>query len=224
MTYRRLPSSLPDSLRAAGLTVVVIPGWEDRGRPASTGDFDPVGVLWHHTGAAANSRAYAEWLAVEGRTDLPAPLCHLSIDRQGTVYVIASGRANHAGRAKASGTVAAGDGNALYVGVECMNTGTEGWSRPQYDGMVRTGVVLARLLGTSVETQRAHKETSLTGKWDPGALDMDAFRTDIAAAMVATRRKPTRLSRVRDALADLRKRRPKLRRPIDDFLNRTPKR
>ena len=27
---------------------------------------------------------------------------------------------------------------------------------------------------------RGHKETSTTGKWDPGLLDMDTFRSDVA--------------------------------------------
>ena len=188
-TVKRLPANLPALLRAEGLRVVEVGGWQERGRPASTGSFAPVGVLWHHTGSydsltdAHDDLTYASWLAKVGRSDLPAPLCHLSISAEGTVFVCAAGRANHAGKARASGTVAAGDGNRLYVGVECMNSGKQGWPRPQYDAMVKTGVVLARLLGTSVQAQRAHRETSVTGKWDPGMLDMDKFRSDIDAAL-----------------------------------------
>lgn len=195
MAYHYLPSDLPDRLRDAGLTVVTLPGWQDRGRPASTGSFDPVGVLWHHTGGEPDSRAYVEWMTYEGRSDLPAPLCQLAISRAGVVYVCAAGRANHAGKAKASGTVAAGDGNALYVGVECLNTGSEGWSPAQYGAMVRTGVVLADLLGSSVNAQRGHRETSVSGKWDPGMLDLDKFRADVATAIRAAAG-PTRAERV----------------------------
>lgn len=180
VTYRYL-IELANVLRAGGLTVVEVKGWQTRGRPKTTGGFNPVGVLWHHTGGDGNDLTYATWLALTGRPDLPAPLCQLSIDRKGTVYVLAAGRANHAGKAKASGTVAAGDGNALYIGVECMNTGTEGWTPEQYGAMVLTGAALAKYLGTSVQTQRGHKETSVTGKWDPGALDMDKFRKAIQA-------------------------------------------
>lgn len=186
MAYKRLPDDLPARLRAAGLTVVEVSGWKNRGRP---GSFSPVGVLWHHTGShdalkdAKSDRTYAEWLAKTGRSDLPAPLCQLSISAEGVVYICASGRANHAGKAKASGTVAGGDGNTLYVGVECMNSGSQGWGKPQYDAMVKTGVVLAKILGSSAQAQRAHKETSVTGKWDPGKLDMNKFRADIAAKL-----------------------------------------
>lgn len=177
-----LPLDLPDRLRAAGLTVVVLPGWHIRGRPATTGGFDPVGVLWHHTGGSSDSREYVEWMTYTGRPEngLPAPLCQLAISRGGIVYVCAAGRANHAGKAQASGTVAAGDGNELYVGVECLNTGSEGWGRAQYDAMVITGRVLGDLLGCTPNAQRGHRETSVTGKWDPGLLDLDRFRTDLA--------------------------------------------
>lgn len=185
MTYRFLPATLPTLLRAAGLTVVELPGWQTAGRPASTGNFNPVGVLWHHTGGAQDGLGYVKALLVPGRSDLPGPLCHLSIGRNGTVYVVAAGRTNHAGVAKASGSVAAGDGNALYIGIEVQNTGTEGWKPAQYNAMVATGAVLKELLGTSVQTQRGHKETSVTGKWDPGMLDMDKFRADIDAHDVA---------------------------------------
>lgn len=178
--------NLPRDLRRAGLDVVVVKGWRTRGRP---GSFNPVGVLWHHTGAhdgkgdAASDLEYARWMFLTGRSDLPAPLCQLAISAEGTVYVGAIGRANHAGVAKSAGSVAAGDGNALYVGVECMNSGSQGWSDSQYSAMVTTGVVLGRLLGTSARAQNGHKETSITGKWDPGELDMDKFRRDVAAGL-----------------------------------------
>lgn len=182
MTYRYL-TDLADVLRAAGLRVVEVPGWKTRGRPASTGGFDPQGNLWHHTGSSEGGRRYADWLATVGRSDLPAPLCHVSVGRDGTVYVCAAGRANHAGKAKASGPCPSGDGNALYVGWECQNTGTEGWTRAQYDAMRVGAAATSSHYGWPAAHNRAHKETSVTGKWDPGALDMDKFRRGIAATM-----------------------------------------
>lgn len=175
-----LPASLPARLRAAGLEVVEIPGWRTRKRP---GAFRPLGVLWHHTGgkeAKGKERAYADWMFLTGRNDLPAPLCQLSVDRNGTVYVGAAGRANHAGKAKASGPLPAGDGNELYVGVECHNNGSEGWSDAQYAAMVTLGRCLSAALGIDATAHRAHAETSVTGKWDPGRLDMSRFRAAIA--------------------------------------------
>lgn len=182
MTYRYL-TDLAAVLRDAGLPVTELDGWRSNGRPKTTGGFDPVGILWHHTGGTPNTRAYAEWMANVGRADLPAPLCQLSVDRAGTWYVLAAGRANHAGSAKAAGPVPAGDGNALYIGVEAMNTGSEGWTTAQLDSMVRGGAALSTHYGYPAAANRAHKETSTTGKWDPGGLDMDAFRARIATEM-----------------------------------------
>lgn len=189
MTYRYL-SDLADACRKSGLRVVEIPGWQKRGRPASAGGFDPRGILCHHTGGEAEGRAYAEWLATEGRSDLQPPLCHLSLDRAGTVYVCAAGRANHAGKAKASGPMPAGDGNQLYVGVEAQNTGSEGWAHKattaageaitQAEAYARLCAALDEHYGWHPDTTRAHRETSVTGKWDPGLLDMDDHRARIA--------------------------------------------
>jgi N-acetylmuramoyl-L-alanine amidase-like protein len=192
VSIRFLPPALADTLRSRGLKVVEVPGWQTRSRPASAGSFNPVGQLWHHTGSKdtnplsiADDRDYAEWLAEIGRSDLAAPLCQTSVGRDGTVYVCAAGRGNHAGSAKASGPIAAGDGNALYVGHECQNTGTEGWPKSQYEAMVLLGATMAvDVLHCSAQAQRGHKETSVTGKWDPGALDMDRFRDDLADKMV----------------------------------------
>jgi len=195
-------TDLADVLRDAGLKVVEVPGWKTRGRPHSTGSFDPVGNLWHHTGAKdvnpnsiEDDRDYAEWLAEIGRSDLPAPLCQLSVARDGTIFVCAAGRGNHAGAAKATGPVRAGDGNALYIGWECHNSGSEGWSKAQYDAMVRAAAATSRHYGWTAEHNRAHKETSSTGKWDPGQLDMTDFREDVRTAMTPKPAGPTKAQR-----------------------------
>ena len=183
MSQRRL-TDLAAILRGAGLRVVEVPGWRTRSRPESTGGFAPRGNLWHHTGGKeSDPEAYAQWMGLTGRPDLPAPLAQASIDRAGVVYILAAGRANHAGKAKASGPVPAGDGNALYVGWECHNTGSEGWTPAQYGAMVTAAAVTSKHYGWSAAANRAHKETSTTGKWDPGRLDMSKFRADVAAEM-----------------------------------------
>ncbi|MEO6203792.1 MAG: N-acetylmuramoyl-L-alanine amidase [Mycobacteriales bacterium] len=184
VTVSRLPADLPQRLRDAGLKVSEVPGWRTRGRPAATGGFAPVGVLAHHTATTARTDdANVVALLVRGRSDLPGPLCHLGLARDGTVYVIASGRANHAGRARPSGTVAGGDGNSLYIGIEAFNDGVgEKWPAVQYDAYVRLAAALCALTGNSAETVRGHKETSVTGKIDP-RFDMGAFRARVKAAM-----------------------------------------
>lgn len=174
MTLTRLPADLPDRLRAAGLKVVVIDGWQTRSRPASTGRLGAVGVLNHHTGSVdrlgdlADDRKYALWLAITGRPDLPAPLVHLSLSLEGTVYVLAAGRCNHAGTAKPSGSVAGGDGNELYVGIEWMLSGTQPIPPKMYEAGAVLNAVLLDVLGSSVQAVSCHYQTSVTGKWDIG--------------------------------------------------------
>ena len=181
MTYRYL-TDLDVAVRKSGLRVVEIAGWKSRGRPASTGGFNPRGVLCHHTGGADDGLGYAKWLGLVGRSDLPAPLCQLALGRDGTVYIIAAGRANHAGVAKAQGSLPAGDGNELYLGIEAMNTGSEGWTKAQYDAYVRLVRALIQHYGWQVQNVRGHRETSVTGKVDPGRIDLDKFRSEIGSA------------------------------------------
>ena len=195
MTYTRLPINLPALFRAEGLEVVEIDGWETCGRPASTGGFDPVGVQWHHTGGEPDDLRYVLWMALTGRPDLPAPLAQIAISRTGVVYLLAAGRANHAGTAKPFGSVAGGDGNSLRIGIEFMHTGIEKWSRAQYEAGLRvTKVLLQHVTHTSVLTIAGHYETSVTGKWDPGdpdgvpfkghrVLNMDKVRSDVKELM-----------------------------------------
>lgn len=230
----RLPGTLARDLRAAGFDVIEVSGWQTRGRPARTGGFAPVGVNNHHTGASALlwSRAkrleYARWMAVTGRADLPAPLAHLALGPDGEVYVLAAGRANHAGKARASGTVASGDGNRLYIGIEWMLSGTETIPEVMYAAGARLNAFLLReVLGTSVQTVTAHYATSVTGKWDIGdpngvllrgarVLDLKRFRREVAAAFKeaqpARPKKPSKRNRIvrsrkrlRSVRADLRK-------------------
>lgn len=206
MAYIYLPADLPKTLRAAGLKVVEVDGWQRRGRPASSGSFAPVGVLCHHTaghdgiGDPGDDLAYVRDVLVQGRSDLPGPLCQLALSAEGVVYVVAAGRANHAGKARASGTVAAGDGNALYIGIEAMNAGngSDVWEKAQYDAYVLLCAVLSlKVTGNSAETVRAHRETSVTGKIDPAGptpyertFDMDKFRARVAERMKASAPRP----------------------------------
>lgn len=192
MTYRRLPSNTPAILRAAGLTVVEVDGWQTRGRPVSTGEFSPSGVLCHHTATGPKtSNAAVVNLLVKGRSDLPGPLCQFGLARNGTVYLIASGRANHAGKAKASGNMPAGDGNEEYIGIEAFNDGVgEKWSDVQKNAYALLCAVLSvKITKNSEKSVRGHKETSVTGKIDP-TFDMAAFRAGVAVKIKQISAKP----------------------------------
>lgn len=174
---------LADVLRGTGLAVVETPGWRER--TATSGPQPvPVGVLEHHTAVQASyeNPAPSVELCIDGRPDLPGPLCHAVIGFDGVVHLIAAGRANHAGEARASGPNPAGDGNTLYVGFEWDYQGVDQGPRPeQYSaGLRATSAVLAHL-GRPPDAARGHKETSVTGKTDPGHVDLDRFRAELTS-------------------------------------------
>lgn len=181
MTYRLL-TDLAAACRSSGLRVVEIAGWQQRGRPATTGGFDPRGVVAHHTAGAQDGMSAIPLLR-DGRPGLPGPLCQLGLGRDGTVYVIAAGRANHAGPSRNNGFMRAGDGNRQAIGIEAMNSGFEGWSVVQIVAYHRLCRALCEWYGWPLWHVLGHGETSTAGKWDPGfnsrMIDMHQFRTAI---------------------------------------------
>lgn len=204
MVYKRLPDNTPEILRKYGLEVIEVDGWQKRGRPESTGDFNPVGTLCHHTATGKDwSDEAVVKLLVRGRSDLPGPLVQFGLDRKGRVHLIASGRCNHAGKAKASGTVSAGDGNSLYIGIEAFNDGaSEIYPKEQYDAYVLLAAVISvEFTKNSVNTVRGHKETSLSGKPDP-RFSMKNFRANVESKMEAIS-KTSRGKKIDHAIADL---------------------
>lgn len=176
---------LADALRAEGCRVSEQSGWTTRGRPSSTGSFNPSGVLWHHTATHSSSSDPHPTLhmCINGRPDLSGPLCHALIGYDGVAYVIAAGRANHAGQARASGPMPSGDGNALYIGFEIDYDGSQKMSTAQYDCSIRAAAAVCRRFGRSSSYARGHKETSTTGKWDPGGYSLDGMRSDVAGRL-----------------------------------------
>lgn len=116
---------IADRLRAAGLRVVEIDGWRTRG--SST--FAPRGSVDHHTAGSRAGNAPSLNVCIHGRADLPGPLCQVLVGRDLTCYVIAAGRANHAGLGGWRGLI----GNSSVYGVERENVGTpaEPWTAAQ---------------------------------------------------------------------------------------------
>ncbi|XBB67946.1 N-acetylmuramoyl-L-alanine amidase [Nocardioides sp. WV_118_6] len=151
------------------LTVIEQPGWRGRKRP---GSFAPIGVLMHHTGYRSSNADPFPGLdtVINGRPDLPGPLCHLLVGYNGKVRVIAAGRANHANTARASGPLPAGDGNTMYIGIEVDYAPQLGQapSSAQVNAAMQAAAAVVTRLGRGKRYVRAHAETSTTGKWDPG--------------------------------------------------------
>ncbi|WP_280510286.1 peptidoglycan recognition protein family protein [Nocardia farcinica] len=168
------PVWLPDVLRAAGLEVREYPGWRDRGH----GDFGEIwGVIAHHTGSNPPSNNPGH-IAQHPQLGLASQL-HLS--RDGVYTVCGVGIAWHAGDGSYPG-LPTDDANRFTIGIEAENNGTEGWSPRQYTAYVKGVAAILRKLGHNSSRVIGHKEWAgaSQGKWDPGGMDMNRFRADVA--------------------------------------------
>jgi peptidoglycan hydrolase-like protein with peptidoglycan-binding domain len=175
---------LPDVLKAAGLKVATIDGWQTRGR----GDVGHIfGVICHHTAGPKNGNMPSLRTLINGRPDLPGPLAQLGLGRDGTYTVIAAGRCNHAGKGIWKGVV---NGNSNFIGIEAENTGLPNdfpWPDVQMDAYHRGVAAILSRLGRGSEFCAGHKEYALPhGRKDDADFDMNAFRLSVTAIMGGT--------------------------------------
>lgn len=174
-------SWLADVLRRAGLKVAETDGWKTRGR-AEMGTVK--GVICHHTAGPKGSNMPSLGVVTNGRSDLPGPLAQLCLGRDGTWYVVAAGRANHAGKGLWRGVDA---GNSNMIGVEAENSGLaddQPWPEVQMEAYARGVAAILSHVGAGSEMCCGHKEYALPHgrKIDP-CFDMDAFRARVAGFM-----------------------------------------
>lgn len=189
------------ALKAEGLHVVEHAGWRDHNRNGHGGWGPMNGVVIHHTAGSAPGDGSVVW---SGRSDLPGPLAHGYLAKNGTVTMTANGRANHAGGGDAAvlaavvaertplpathhheGSSGAVDGNAHLYGLEISNQGTKSDPYPaeQYRSAVRWAAAICRHHGWSEKSVIGHKEWS-DWKSDP-SFDMTEFRAAVAACLAA---------------------------------------
>lgn len=171
---------LAEVLEDAGLKVAEVSGWRTRGR----GDMGPVkGVICHHTAGPTTGNMPSLHIITEGRTGLAGPLAQLGLGRDGTFYVVAAGRANHAGAGSWQGL---GAGNFNFIGIEAENAGTVGdvWPAVQMDAYQRGVAAILSKVSAPPLMCCGHREYALPKgrKTDP-LFDMDDFRVRIEAFM-----------------------------------------
>ncbi|MFI2733362.1 peptidoglycan-binding protein [Streptomyces sp. NPDC018711] len=184
------------ALRAEGVTVVEHPGWRTHNRDGH-GAWGPVtGVIIHHTVSAGTANTVE--MCFNGYEGLPGPLCHGVIAKDGSVHLVANGRANHAGGGDPSvlqavitetygdrppaprehqGSAGAVDGNSRFYGFECVNMGdgTDPWPPAQLDAIERVSAALCRAHGWGARSVIGHKEWS-DWKDDPRGFAMPTMR------------------------------------------------
>ncbi|WP_405747869.1 N-acetylmuramoyl-L-alanine amidase [Streptomyces canus] len=195
-------------LKKWGIRYVEIPGWATHNRNRK-GAWGPVnGFVWHHTGAdVTNAKTYAASTLYKGLARLPGPLCHFSIGKDGLVYLVGWGRANHAGggdpnvlqhvisedytgqlkptRGNSNGV----DGNAHFYGVEIQYSGSHQMADAQYAAARRLSAAILDFHGWTERSVIAHGEWS-SDKWDPGyapgkIMAMPGVRADVKATLTA---------------------------------------
>lgn len=175
---------MPGVLKNAGLKVEEVPGWQWRGH----GEMGTLqGVILHHTSGSSQGNMPSLDTVIRGRSDLRGPLCNLALGRDGTYYVVAAGKAWHAGLGSFNGIR---DGNKHFIGIEAENTGytkgqrAEMWPKAQYDAYVTGVSALLRNINAPVKMAIGHKEWAQPPgrKVDP-TFNMVEFRKDLEKEM-----------------------------------------
>lgn len=168
---------LPVILESAGLKIALTKDWESRGR----GDVGNIlGVICHHTAGGRSGNMPSLNTLIKGRPDLSGPLAQLGLGRDGTYYIIAAGKCNHAGVGMCNGIR---DGNTHFIGIEAENTGLsdDPWPAVQMDAYTRGVAAILKYLRLDASACCGHYEYALPPgrKTDP-SFRMPEFREDVA--------------------------------------------
>jgi hypothetical protein len=183
---------LPEVLESAGLKVAETAGWRSRGR-AEMGAVR--GVICHHTAGPRKGVMPSLNVVISGRPDLAGPLAQLCLGRDGTFFVVAAGRCNHAGKGEWQGLTT---GNSNFIGIEAENTGemsgarADPWPEVQLNAYRRGVAAILKRVGADAIMCCGHKEYARpTGRKDDPSFDMNAFRGLVAAILNGTAPIPT---------------------------------
>ncbi len=170
------------ALRNGGIEVWESPGWRQRGHGGLAGP--PRGVLIHHTAGGGPN----DWKIVQnGRSDLPGPLAQMTLERNGSVRLLAAGQCWHSGNGTHPG-VGGAVGNGRLIGIEGVSRGVgNDWTPEQRRIYPKVAAALCRHYKLPPSAVVGHKEyaTPRGRKIDPDAWVMDDFRAETARNMSA---------------------------------------
>ncbi len=171
---------LAQVLLDAGLKVSETDGWKSRGR----GEMGAVkGVMCHHTATAKSAPGNMPTLQmlIDGRSDLSGPLAQLGLGRDGTYFIVAAGRCNHAGIGNWQGI---STGNSSFIGIEAENSGLpdNSWPDVQIDAYEHGVAAILKKIRANAIMCCGHKEYAPGRKTDP-SFEMKPFRMNVAAIM-----------------------------------------
>ncbi|MGW3110303.1 N-acetylmuramoyl-L-alanine amidase [Streptomyces sp. NPDC001091] len=189
-------SGFLSALKAEGLKVVEVGSWRTHNRNHK-GPWGPVhGIMIHHTVTSGSARTVE--LCREGYEELPGPLCHGVITKDGKVHLVGYGRANHAGlgddevlraviaeKGLPTDNESNTDGNRYFYGFECENLGDgeDPWPEAQMEAIVRVSAAICRHHDWTERSVIGHRE------WQPGKVDPRGFTMASLRARVKERLK-----------------------------------
>lgn len=211
MSQPLTPDQMMKALQEEGLRPVGVRDWKTHNRNHK-GAWGPVhGVMIHHTVTGPDVMDTVR-LCYDGHSDLPGPLCHAVGGKDGKIYLVGHGRANHAGHGdpdvltaviaesvtRPPDNEATTDGNRYFYGIEIQNMGNgkDPYPEAQYNAAVRYAAALCRAHGWSANSVIGHSE------WQPGKIDpsfsmaafRDAVKTRLAEKTGASRPAPATTS------------------------------
>ncbi|MFF7705531.1 N-acetylmuramoyl-L-alanine amidase [Streptomyces lydicus] len=190
------PARLLSALLAEGVFVVERPGWRTHNRNAKGSWRTVDGLIFQDTytlGTVASLSHYEN-----GDAARLGPLCHGVIDKDGTVYLVGNGRANHvrlgdrevlkavrAGRPVPLARNADVDGNAHFYGFACVNIGDgeDPWPCAQLAALARVAVAMCRAHCWPATSVLGHAE------WEPDVSGPSGFAMNDLRRYVAARLK-----------------------------------
>lgn len=179
-------------LELEGLEVIAASGWENRGRPG----FTPEGIMVHHTAGPKSGDAPCLSTCINGRPDLPGPLCHILLARSGKVHLIGANIANHAGKgaqqvldavrkdesitknAKDHGYADTTNGNQFFYGIEVENAGvgSDPYPPAQLESLSRLCAIICNAHSWSANRVIHHRQ------WTSRKIDM-SWRGDLPSSV-----------------------------------------
>ncbi|AEM87096.1 LysM peptidoglycan-binding domain-containing protein [Streptomyces violaceusniger] len=183
------------ALRAEGVRVQEHGDWPHHNRNHK-GPWGPVhGVMIHHTVTKGTDNTVK--IVRDGYADLPGPLCHGMIAKNGVVHLIGYGRANHAGlgdddvlraviaeKALPPDNEANTDGNRAFYGFECENLGDgkDPWPAEQLEAIEKVSAAICRAHGWTAASVIRHLDWQ-PGKVDPRGVDWTSMHSRIATRL-----------------------------------------
>jgi len=189
-----------DWMRAAGLTVVEVKGWQTRARSSGGFATPPLGVQWHHTASQTTPTNDTNWQYFNSDV---RPIGNMTIMRNGDVWIGAAGAANTAGTggplALSRGTIPKDGANSRTWAIEVANSGVgEPWPRVQIDSYFTASNCLNKWFGNQPTDVFTHyswtpgrkidpaKASAVQGPWQPravttsGTWNLDDVRSECA--------------------------------------------